>query len=305
MNKIVILGSSGLLGLNLCLALKKKYKIYPIVNKKKILIKNLKTKYLNIIKKDEIRKYLKRIKPKFLINCVAISNVEMCEKNKKLTYDINSILASNIAKVCDELSIHYTFISSDHLFSGNNFFYEENDRVFPLNNYAKSKVLAEKKIIENSNNYLIIRTNFFGFGPSYRKSFLDKIFENFKNKNQITLFCDVFYSPIYLIQLIKIIDILLKNNVKGVFNVAGSKRLTKYQFGKKIAQKFKFEKKLLKKLYLKETVQKVLRPKDMSLSNKKIKKIIGNNSLFDLREGMIQLYKDYNSNYYKEIKSIK
>lgn len=305
MNKIVILGSSGLLGLNICLLLKNKFKIYPVINKKKIKINKIKTYHLNISSQNEIKKFLKKIKPQFLINCVALSDVEKCEQNTKLTYKINSTLASNTARICNELSIHYTFISSDHLYSGKKKFYKENDNVYPLNNYAKSKILAEKNIMKNSNNYLIIRTNFFGFGPSFRQSFLDKIFKNFKNKEPITLFSDVFYSPIYLKQLIKIIEILLKKNIKGVFNIVGNNRLTKYQFGNKIADKFNFEKKLLQKLYLKETVQKVLRPKDMSLSNKKIKKIISDNSFFDLRNGMIQLYKDYNSNYYKEIKSIK
>ena len=304
MKKLVILGSSGLLGSNLCLALKKRYKIYSIVNKKKIKISKINSKYINL-KKNEVKKYLKELKPHFLINCVAISNVEICEKNKKLTNDINSIIAFNIGKICNELSIHYTFISSDHIFAGKKSFYKENDKPFPLNNYAKSKILAEKKIIKNSKNCLIIRTNFFGFGPKFRKSFLDKIFENFKNKNQITLFSDVFYTPIYLKQLIKILDILLTNNIKGVFNISGNKRLTKYQFGIKIANKFEFKKTLLRKLYLKDTLRKVVRPKDMSLSNKKIKKFVTDNNLFDLSHGISQLYKDYKSNYYKKIKSIK
>ena len=56
MKKIVILGSSGLLGLNLCLILKNKNKIYPIINKKKIKIENLEPKYLNLSKKDKIEK---------------------------------------------------------------------------------------------------------------------------------------------------------------------------------------------------------------------------------------------------------
>ena len=57
--KIVILGASGLLGSNLCLSLKNKYKIYPIINKKKLNLKNLRTKYLNLKKINEIEKYLK------------------------------------------------------------------------------------------------------------------------------------------------------------------------------------------------------------------------------------------------------
>ena len=104
---------------------------------------------------------------------------------------------------------------------------------------------------------------------------------------------DVFYTPIYVRQLIKVINILIKNKKRGIFNISGSKRLTKYEFGIKIAKNLNLIK-LIKKLYLKETLKKVLRPKDMSLSNLKVKKIVNKNILFDLSEGISQLYKDYN-----------
>ncbi len=302
MKKIVILGASGLLGSNLCLSLKNKYKIYPIINKKKIKFKNLRTKYLNLKKINEIEKYLININPDFLINCVAISNVEKCERNKKLTFQINSKMPKIVAKICKKLSIHYVFISSDHLYLGNKKFCNERDKAHPLNIYSKSKILAENNILEISKNFLIIRTNFFGFGPSFRTSFLDKILKNLQSGKKTTLLTDVFYTPIYVRQLIKVINILIKNKKRGIFNISGSKRLTKYEFGIKIAKKFKFDKKLIKKLYLKETLKKVLRPKDMSLSNLKVKKIVNKNILFDLSEGISQLYKDYNSEYYKEIK---
>ena len=51
---------------------------------------------------------------------------------------------------------------------------------FFKNFYAKTKIEAEK-IIQNSNvNYLIIRSNFFGKGTYYRKSFSDYILTNLK-----------------------------------------------------------------------------------------------------------------------------
>ena len=41
----------------------------------------------------------------------------------------------------------------------------------PLNNYALTKSKAEDTILEINKSSLIIRTNFFGWGPSYKKSF--------------------------------------------------------------------------------------------------------------------------------------
>ena len=306
MKKIVIIGSSGFLGLNLTLKLSNNYKIFPIINKKKINIKNIKFIYLNIKKDKLIFKFLNKIKPDYLINCVAFSDVEKCETKKKYTLETNTNLAHRFAKICNKLNIHYIFVSSDHIFSGRKIFYKEIDDTNPINIYAKSKVLAEEKIKKYCKKYLILRTNFYGFGPKFRTSSLvDKIIKNFKNNSEVNLLNDVNFTPIHIDQLVNILLNLLENAKIGVFNIASNQRLTKYQFGLKIAKKFGFKTNLLRKLYLKDIKKNVLRPKEMSLSNNKIKKIINKNSLFDLTVGISQLYKTYKSSYYKKIKKIK
>ena len=67
-------------------------------------------------------------------------------------------------------------------------FYNENDFTNPLNYYAKTKVEAEKKLLKYNPSCLIIRTNFFGFGPNYRKSFSDWIIDSLKNKSRNSRF---------------------------------------------------------------------------------------------------------------------
>ena len=59
--------------------------------------------------------------------------------------------------------------------------------------YAATKVQAETRVLENYSKALIIRTNFYGWGTSYRKSFSDYIIESLRKKQLITLFDDVYY----------------------------------------------------------------------------------------------------------------
>ncbi len=306
MKKIVIIGSSGFLGLNLCFKLSKNYKIFPVINKKRIKIKNKNFTYINLKEEKKFINYLKKIEPDYLINCVAYSNVEKCEKYKKYTYDINTNLASKISKICNNLKIHYTFISSDHLYSGKKKFYNEKNKLSPINTYARSKVLAEKKIKKNCSRYLILRTNFYGFGPKFRTtSLVDKIINNLIKKKDAYLLNDVNFTPISIDQFVEILICLLENNKRGTFNISGDQRITKYKFGHKISKKFGLNKKFIKKLYLNDINKDVLRPREMGLSNIKIKKLINKKSLFDLSIGISQLYKSYISSYYKNLKKIK
>ena len=72
----------------------------------------------------------------------------------------------------------------------------------PLNLYAKTKLMSEQLIQKEITNYLIIRTNFFGWGPKYRPSFSDRIIINLSEDKEIHLFEDVFFSPVSIYNLI-------------------------------------------------------------------------------------------------------
>ena len=114
----------------------------------------------------------------------------------------NIQIAKSLASVCSKKKIKFIHISTDHLFDGTKSYYTENDTKSPLNNYAKTKSQAEDEILALNKDALIIRTNFFGWGPSYKNSFSDKKFlSTLESDKKIELFEDVFYSPISVDEL--------------------------------------------------------------------------------------------------------
>lgn len=271
--KYLITGGSGLLATNWALLNKNIDNISLITHKKKINIKNVKIIQISKLNKKSIYKLIKKSNIDYLVHTAAISNVDLCEKNKKKTYFVNTSMTKTIVDVCKKLKIKLIFISTDHLFKGNKSFSSELCKYSPLNIYASSKARAEKIIKSNLTNYLIIRTNFFGWGTSYRKSFSDWIYYSLKNNKKINLFDDVFFSPIYINDLIKAIKLLLKKKLTGTFNIVGNERLSKYRFGLLLAKVFNLNSNLIKKSSIKNTTM-VRRPADMSLSNKKVKTFI-------------------------------
>lgn len=77
--------------------------------------------------------------------------------------------------------------------------------------------------------------------------------------------------------LSKVILQLYKNKKTGIFNIATDKRISKYEFGRKIAKYKKYNVNLIKKNSI-GNVKITKRPKNMFLVNKKIKKIVKFNS---------------------------
>jgi dTDP-4-dehydrorhamnose reductase len=126
-------------------------------------------------------------------------------------------------------------------------------------------------------NALIIRTNFYAWGTTYRKSFSDFIIESLRKKEVISLFDDVYYTPILAEKLIETVHELLQKKEKGIFNIVSDDKISKFNFGILIAEEFGLDKSLIHRSNLKDNPNLVRRPADMSLSNKKVKDLLGRN----------------------------
>ena len=273
---IFITGATGMLASHLYAKAKKNYN--PLLLHYRKVKLNVKYIKLDYHKKNELKKFFLKFKPKFLIHTAGLTSVDECEKNKKKTLKTNYEITKNLTDICKSFNINLVYISSDHLFNGKNFNgYSESSKTSPLNLYAKTKVLSENYIKKNLNKYLIIRTNFFGKGNNFKKSFSDKIINSLKKNKRISLFEDVYYNPISMHVLSDIIFKLIKIKKYGLFNVATNDKINKYEFGVKIANYLKLNSKLISKIKI-DQMKLVLRPKSMYLKNNKIKKIINFNS---------------------------
>ena len=274
MKNVLIIGGSGLLGSNWAIKWRDRYNILLGINKRFIEIDGTKSIIIDFRNEKVIRDILEKNKIDILINCSGLTNVEKCEKNKELAEFVHCRLCEVLSKLCFSLGVKQIHISTDHLFDGSKKCVDENCLPKPLNNYGKTKLISEKIVSKLNPKALIIRTNFFGKGPSYRRSFSDFILDNISVNKSVNLFDDVFFTPIYINELIEIIENLLFKDLSGVFNVVGDERLTKYDFGLKIASEIGANHSLVKKTFLSGRDDLVKRPFDLSLSNKKIKKSI-------------------------------
>ena len=280
MENIFISGASGLLGSNFKNNFSKNNHIYLGFNKKKKLSKN--EVICNPKGINNLFEFLKKNKINIFIHCAGLTNVELCEKYKLKTFNVNVKFTKKIAIFCKRNNIKIIFISSDHLYDGKKSYRKELCKTLPLNEYAKSKIEAENFIIRNMKNYLIIRSNFFGItSKNNKKNFAQNIISKLQNSEKIYLFHDVNYTPISIKKLAMYISKLITLKASGIYNIVTDKKITKYNFGIKLAKKFKLNDKLIIKSFIKKRFSKdlVIRPLDMSLSNYKLKKKLKINTI--------------------------
>jgi nucleoside-diphosphate-sugar epimerase len=130
----VLIGGSGLIGGTIVNYYKNHY---PDV----VDIRAPSSKKLSIREENDIRRYLKEVKPDFIINAAMAS----LGSGAQLAFEVNYQGPVNLARAANSLKIPYIHISSSAtLPSGENLQEEDTLPISPkLSNYAKSKLMAE------------------------------------------------------------------------------------------------------------------------------------------------------------------
>lgn len=276
--KILILGSSGMLGRELVnVFIKKKHEVYGIdIND----IKNLGNKYssINLLNEIEVKQFLEKNIFDIIINSVAIVDLKKCEVDKKLAEDLHVNLNKNFIEYCNKNNTKYIYISTDSVFDGEIGNYKEDSLVKPLNNYAYTKFLGEKEV-EKIKNHMIVRTNILGYTEN-QNSLFKWAYENLKDNIEINGFEDVIFSPISVFRLSEIISRLVEINYQGLINVVNDTVLSKYEFLNILKEMISSNSKINR---VKIQNIDIIRPKNTSLNNELLHSILKNLN-FDLKE---------------------
>ena len=170
-------------------------------------------KNLDINKFDSIKKYIKKIKPNYLIHCAALSRpMHIHEKQPIKSITTNIIGTANIVKACIQEKIKLIYFSTNYVYPGRKGNYKESDPVLPINKYAISK-LGGECAVQMYENSMIVRLCM-AEKPFIHKEAFDDVEMNFMYHEDLAK------------NLIKLID------YKGIINVGGSKQ-TPYSFAKR------------------------------------------------------------------------
>jgi dTDP-4-dehydrorhamnose reductase len=273
--KIVVTGGSGLLALNWAITVRDRFSVTLGFHKRKISLPNVESQAVDLESPSNLAGLLKKIQPQLVVHTAGLTNVEECEANPDLARHVNVDLSVNVAKACASLDVSLIHISTDHLFSGTKGMLEETCERHPKNIYASTKAEAEDRIQEFYPEALVLRTNFYGWGPRFRRSFSDFIIDSLRERKSIMLFEDVQYTPILAETLVRIAHALAEKKAAGIFNVVGDDRISKHEFGRKIADAFKLDPSYIRPGSLGGNTAFVTRPLDMSLSNRKTSELLG------------------------------
>lgn len=300
---VYITGGSGLLAVNWAITVRDRFRVVAGLHRRIIAPRGVETRRACLESVDAVVTELKAIQPRFVIHTAGFANVDGCEKDPAAARRINAEMAENVAIACERLGVGMVHISTDHLFSGFVPLVDEDQPPDPVNEYARSKAEAESLVLAANPSALVIRTDFFCWGPLYRSSFSDTVIASLRAGREVLLFKDFFFTPLLAETVANATHDLLDRDTTGIINVAGDDRITKWDFGLMLAEEFNLDKSLLRPGVLSDRPTLVQRPHDMSLSNARVCNLLGK-KFGGVRREIARLREQEEQGIAKEIQSL-
>ena len=220
--KILITGSNGMLGHDLIEVLKDNHEL---------LLTTSKT--LDITDGDSVMDFIVKSNPDIVINSAAYTDVDGCESNPDLAYNVNGEGVKNLALACREVDCPLVHISTDYVFNGQNDRpWVEDDEIGPISIYGKSKLKGEEHIKEILEKYFIVRTAWL-YGVNGR-NFPTTMLELAQNHSEITVVYDEVGTPTYTPDLAKGISKLIETDYYGTYHLTNSGNCSWCEFARYI-----------------------------------------------------------------------
>ncbi len=215
--KTLILGSGGMLGKEL----------------NKVFLDAIKftRSELDITDEDRVRLVIEKLKPDVVVNAAAYTNVDGCEENKELAFNVNGRALEYIARSCSSVGATLVHYSTDYVFDGSKKKYLESDKTNPINVYGQSKLRGEKNIIVNIKNYRIIRTSWL-FGLQ-GKNFVETMLMLSEDMDSVKVINDQFGKPTYAVDLAHKTGEIIKLS-PGIYHITNEGTCSWYEFAKAI-----------------------------------------------------------------------
>ncbi len=228
--KVVVTGSEGMLGHDI-------RRVFTDVE-----LVSLTYDTLDITKLDPVMKRIREIRPDYVINSAAFTDVDRCETEPELAYLVNGVGARNVAMACEEVGCPVIHVSTDYVFDGTkDGAYDEWDDTAPINKYGLSKLMGERFVMSLTNRFYVVRTSWL-YGKN-GKNFVDTIGRLLVERDTLDVVNDQVGAPTFTLDLArKLREIIGKGY--GIYHVTNSGRCSWYEFAVAIASKMGITKKI-------------------------------------------------------------
>jgi len=187
----------------------------------------------DITDRDAIDDVIRAAGPELVVHCAAYTDVDGCARNPELAYKVNALGTQNVMLACKEAGAKLLHISTNEVFAGDRVEgYEEWMPLDPINEYGRSKAMAETYVRDQLSNYYIVRTAWL-YAPGGR-NFIHAITVKARSDGAIRVVSDEIANPTYVRDLAQAIETLIRTNHYGIYHFTNAGSCSRWEFANEI-----------------------------------------------------------------------
>ena len=250
--KVLITGSTGLLGLSLIRNRPRAFDLYG--GYYKFPAERLPYKQacgyheFDIRKKEEVDSMFDKISPDILVHAASLGSVDYCENNKEQARQTNIDGSRNLIEACKRGGAFFIFISSNAVFDGENPPYGESDTPNPIDYYGRTKLRTETDLVESGIQHAVLRLmTMYGWNhPLERQNPVTWILEKLIKDNRVNIVDDIFNNHLFVDNASQAVWAAASKNKQGIYHVAGGETISRYELACRTADIFGLDKGLIR-----------------------------------------------------------
>lgn len=258
MSTALIVGASGLIGYNLVRAYERRgFRVHGTALQQPLHGFT----QLDVADAQQVMGLVAALRPEHIVIAAAYTHVDGCERDPAVGRRVNVEGVLHLATAARRLGARVVYLSTDYVFDGAGGPYSEVDSPHPINEYGRQKWEGERIVAGLlPHDHLIVRTTGV-YGWELRpRNFVVRLIEQNRAGQVVRAPRDQVATPTYAPNLADAVAELDALRCRGIYNVAGTTLIDRYEFALLAAGVFGLEPQLIEPVDTVSLGQAALRP---------------------------------------------
>jgi dTDP-4-dehydrorhamnose reductase len=288
--RVLLTGASSLLGWDILRHAPEHWNITATVHRNTALPPSIAAHRwlsMDITNHAEVEAVVSEIRPEVILHLGSLGNLDYCKDHPDEAWAVNVEGTRNLLECAKPYASVFVFTSTMYVVDGTHPPYAEDAPTGPLNEYARTKLAAEKLVLELNPRPVILRlmTMYGWHAPGQRLNWVTWLLNKLRNHEPCNVVNDVFNNYLWVGDASQATIASVENHVSGVFHIGGSEVASRFDFSKEVATVFGEDPGLISPVtsaYFSTIAQ---RPGNSTCSIVKMREVLGVHPL-NIRQGL-------------------
>jgi len=244
-SRFLIIGAQGFIGAHLARVAADRFEVFSGDLSTPSSDRELR---VDITDPASVRHAFDRVRPDLVALAAAVSDIDLCEREKERAAAVNVTGAGHVVGECARIGARLVFTSSAAVFAGTRHGYREEDPPNPVSFYGQSKARAEAAITATLPGAVIVRMALvlgFGAGRS-TNALLNRLADSFRAGRPVTVPDYEYRNPIDAGTLSRfIVELAASPDAAGIFHIGSSDSLSRFELVSRLAGKMGYSRDLV------------------------------------------------------------